>query len=50
MNVISFSDPVEDLIAKGIDGLILNPKDAQGLVPVTKKYQPTRTPNNRTAS
>ena len=28
---------VEDMLAKGIDGLILNPKDAQGLVPVTKQ-------------
>jgi ribose transport system substrate-binding protein len=28
---------VEDLLAKGIDGLILNPKDAKGLVPVTKE-------------
>jgi ribose transport system substrate-binding protein len=28
---------VEDMLAKGIDGLILNPRDAQGLVPVTKQ-------------
>jgi ribose transport system substrate-binding protein len=28
---------VEDMLAKGIDGLILNPKDAKGLVPVTKE-------------
>src|SRR6201987_4983055 len=28
---------VEDMLAKGIDGLILNPKDAKGLVPVTKQ-------------
>src|SRR5258707_15478288 len=28
---------VEDVLAKGIDGLILNPKDAKGLVPVTKE-------------